>query len=396
MENNLIKDLNKLNLNLLISDEFYGLFFATLQKKERTDIPLAAIGVNKSTMEFTLFLNPKEWFKYDDNIRMGVLEHEMKHLTLFHLVTELSKTNSKVNHKMDNIACDLEINQKIDKKNLPKWGVFLEDFKKKYPKLDWKENAGRRHYYNELQKLSEEEKQDLGISENAEHIWITVDGEGNITNEELTSQQKATLQAQLEGTIKQVADEMSKSAGKLPHEINELMKGFIKPKPKFDYKRYIRNYIGNSDKFILKSSKLRENQRFQDNPKIVFKTLNKILILIDESGSVSERELYDFLNEIYHIKKNFDIEIRAFDTQVGNVVNYKGNNSFPRTQCGGTSFTAAVDYYNKSRNSSCIIFTDGHAEVPPPCYKKLLWVISSNGTSESVKNHAQWIKIQEE
>jgi predicted metal-dependent peptidase len=392
MEKNLIKDLNNLNLNLLISDEFYGLFFATLKKQENIDIPLAAIGVNKSTMEFTLYINPDKWFKYSDDIRIGILEHEMKHLTLFHLVTEISN----VNHKMDNIACDLEINQMIDKNKLPKWGIFLDDFKKKYPKLDFKPNAGRRHYYNELNKLSEDEKNQIGIGENAKHKWVVVDGDGNISNEELSDLQKESIKAQLEGLIKSTVEEVSRSSGNLPREISELIKGFIKPKPKFDYKKYIKNFIGNSDKFLLKSSKLRENQRFQDNPKIVFKQLNKILILIDESGSVSKTELYDFLNEIYHIKKHFDVEIRAFDTQVGDIVNYKGNNVFPRSKCGGTYFTESINYYNKSKHTNCIIFTDGHAETPPPCFKKLLWVISSNGDEKSIKNHNRWIKIQQE
>jgi predicted metal-dependent peptidase len=118
-----------------------------------------------------------------------------------------------------------------------------------------------------------------------------------------------------------------------------------------------------------------------------------MLILVDESGSVSENELYDFLNEIYHLQKKTDIEIRAFDTGVSGIVKYKGNNEFPRTYCGGTSFTAAVNYFNESKYQSCIIFTDGHAEVPPKCSKRLLWVISSNGTEQSIQDHAQWIKI---
>jgi hypothetical protein len=32
-------------------------------KKERKDIPLAAVGVNKSTMDFSLFINPDEWLR---------------------------------------------------------------------------------------------------------------------------------------------------------------------------------------------------------------------------------------------------------------------------------------------------------------------------------------------
>lgn len=295
---------------------------------------------------------------------------------------------------MDNVACDIEINQMIDKRFLPSWGCFIENFEKEYPKLDWKRGAGRDHYYKELNKLSEEEKEKIGIDEKAEHHWIIVDADGNVTGEGLNQAQKDAIRVQIEHTIESIAEEISKSQGHIPAEIDQLIKGFVKPKPKFNYQKYIRNFVGNSTKYTIGTSKIRENLRFPGQPKVILKPLSRILVLIDESGSVSEKELYDFLNEIHHLSKKTDIEIRPFDTQVMKPVRYSGKGSFTRTNCGGTSFTAAVDFYNENKEyNSCLIFTDGHAEVPPACHKKLLWVISSDGTCESIKNHAQWIKI---
>ena len=74
-------------------------------------------------------------------------------------------------------------------------------------------------------------------------------------------------------------------------------------------------------------------------------------------------------------------------------VKYTGKGTFNRTQCGGTYFTSCVEFYNSRKEfTSCIVFTDGYAEQPPNTFKKMLWVISSNGTEKSLKNH-QWIKI---
>ena len=319
------------------------------------------------------------------------MQHEAKHLTMFHLLTADMYPNSK----MDNIATDCEINQTIDKSCLPSWGIFIENLEKEYPKLDWKRNAGRDHYYKELNKLSEKEKEKLGIDEKAQHKWVIVDGDGNqVDPNSLTEAEKSAIQAQVENTIESIAEEVAKSQGNLPSEISNLIKGFKKPKPKFNYNKYIRNFVGNSTKYSISSSKLRENQRFPGQPKVVLKPLNRTLVLIDQSGSVSEKELYEFLNEIAHLSKHHDIEIRAFETQVYKPTKYRaGSNEFKRTACGGTYFSAAVDFYNNSVFNSCLIFTDGHAEVPPPCNKRLLWVISSNGTTESVSNHATWIKI---
>lgn len=299
------------------------------------------------------------------------------------------------NHKMDNVACDLMVNQIVPKDFLPSWGIFLEDFEKKYPELNWEKLAGRDHYYKELSKLTEEQKQEIGIDDRAKHTWIITDGEGNPV-EGLSESEKASLQRTVEATIEDLAKEVEKFQGHVPAEIDALIKGFIKPKPKFDYKKYLRNFVGSSTKYIIGTSKIRENQRFPGQPKTILKPMGKILVLVDESGSVSEKELYDFLNEIYHIKKKSDIEIRAFDTEVTEIVHYKGNNEFPRSRCGGTSFTAAVNFYNESRYNSCIVFTDGFAEEPPKIAKKLLWVISSNGDPKAIQNHSAYIKIPKE
>ena len=392
MEQNLILDINRISKKLLINDIFYGLFLTTIEKKESKDVPLAAVGLNKNTMEFCLIINPEEWFKLTDEIKFGVLKHEAMHLTAFHLIT----MDLYPNAKMDNIACDIDINQKIPKQYLPEWGCFLEEFQTKYPQLNWQENAGRAHYYKELGKLSEEEKEKIGIDEKSQHKWIIVDGEGNPCNGELTDAMKDAIRVQVEHTIENIAEEIQKSQGNIPAEINQLIKGFVKPKPKFNYAKYIKNFVGNSTKYMIGSTKLRENQRFPGQPKIILKPVSKMLVLIDESGSVSEKELYDFLNEIHHLSKKTDIEIRPFDTAVMDPVKYSGKGSFKRTNCGGTSFTAAVDFYNKAKYNSCIIFTDGAAETPPVCNKRLLWVISSNGDESPIKDHATWIKIPQE
>jgi hypothetical protein len=72
MQQNLILDLNRITKKILINDIFYGLFLTTIEKKETKDVPLAAVSVNKSTMDFSLLINPDEWFKYSDEVKYGV------------------------------------------------------------------------------------------------------------------------------------------------------------------------------------------------------------------------------------------------------------------------------------------------------------------------------------
>jgi len=279
MEQNLVLDISRVIRRLLIVDPFYGLFLSSMDKKERKDIPVAAVGLNKSTMEFTLFINPDEWFKFSDEVKFGIMKHECCHLTMFHLLTSDAFPNSK----MDNFATDCEINQIIDKKFLPSWGVFIENLEKEHPQLDWKRNAGRAHYYRELSKLSEEDKQKMGIDEKAQHTWEIVDGDGNPVDG-LTAGEKDAVRVQIENTIETLAEEIQKSQGNLPAEIDKLIKGFVKPKPVFNYLKYIRNYVGNSTRYSIGTTKLKENMRFPGTPKVVLKPISRILVLIDESG----------------------------------------------------------------------------------------------------------------
>lgn len=343
MEQNLILDLNKISKKLLINDIFYGLFLTTIEKKECKDIPVAAVSLNRGTMEFCLLINPDEWFKFSDEVKFGTLKHEAMHLTMFHLLMSDKWSNAK----MANIALDIEVNQKIDKNYLPSWGCFLEEFAEKHPQLDWRTNAGGDHYYKELNKLSDEEKEKLGIDEKAEHNWIIVDENGQKSDDQLTEAMKDAIRVQVEGTIESIAEEIAKSQGSIPSEISEMIKGFIKPKPKFNYSKYIKNFVGNSTRYMVGSTKLRENQKFPGQPKTILKPVSKMLVLIDESGSVSENELFDFVNEIYHLQRKTDIEIRAFDTDVKEIVKYKGNNEFKRTACGGKLVPPCTVMYNK-------------------------------------------------
>ena len=60
-------------------------------------------------------------------------------------------------------------------------------------------------------------------------------------SQSLTDAQKDAIRVQLEHTIESIAEEISKSQGNLPIEIQQLINGFVKPKPKFNYKKYILN-----------------------------------------------------------------------------------------------------------------------------------------------------------
>jgi len=389
-QQNLILDVDRVIKHLLISDMFYGLFMSYITKKEDSSIELTRINVNKSTMEYELLINPDKWYGLSFDEKFVRLKHEALHLTNFHPLT----ADLYEKKKLDNIACDLEVNQFLDNKYLNEDSQKLSTFKQKYPKLDWKEKAGRDHYYQQLLKLPPEEQDKCanGLCAADQHDWSITDGDGN-PQDGLTEGERQALQMQIQGAIEQIAEEISKSQGSLPCEINQLIKGFIKPKPKYDYSKFIKNFVGNSTKYKIGTTKLRENQRFPGQPKVVLKPLSRIAIYVDESGSVGEKVLHDFLNEIWHLKKKHDICIFPFDTQVLEQVKFEKNGNIKRTACGGTDPLCCIEHFEKNNFTSAIIYTDGYFSPVRTTAKNLLWVIDPNGDMKSTNNQKRVIQI---
>lgn len=393
MERNLIKDLNNITKDLIMEDTFYGLFISSIEKVPETRIPLAAIGLDKSTMNFKLMINPDEWYKeengkpvYSWENHKAILKHEIMHITFFHLVA----FDFMKNKDMANVATDIEINQKIGKDKLPSWGCFIEDFKKKYPKLDWKEHAGSNHYYNELDKLPEDEKQSLGISDKAKHKWIIVGVDGKPAK--LTEAEMESVRVEIENRIQTIHEEVIKSGGSVSSEISDLIKGFKKPKPKVNYLQYIRNFALNSDRYNIKFSRFKENQRFYGQPKTKLKPKNRIVVFFDQSGSVHEPTFKIFSNEIFHLKKYNDVTIYPFDTKVMSEIKIKGD-TLIRRACGGTEPLCCLEFFEKSNFTTAIIYTDGHFNEIRQSQKNVLWVIDPMGTLENVTNQQRVIKL---
>ncbi len=104
-----------------------------------------------------------------------------------------------------------------------------------------------------------------------------------------------------------------------------------------------------------------------------------MLLGIDTSGSVSNSELMEFMNEIQHIyKTGVDVTIIQCDTTIRSIEAYKGENNIKVHGRGGTEFDPVLEYYNANlrKYTSLVYFTDGEctADVKPKA--PVLWVLS--------------------
>jgi predicted metal-dependent peptidase len=281
-----------------------------------------------------------------------------------------------------NIAADLEINQYIEDEFLPEGGLKLDSF----PGIVLPIKAGTRVYYDilsqnrnnqTLQNLINAMGQGLPQSEdglnNPNHDWEEFQNMGEA--------EKRLIKTQMEYQMKELAHEVTKSRGTIPGEIKELINNFTAfEQPKFDWRGYIRRFVGRSVKVYTKKLRRKFNKRFEDNPGLKIKQKKHILVAVDTSGSVKTDELKEFFSEVHHMHKTgSDITVVQCDTAISDIRPYKKSNKIELHGRGGTSFEPVIEYYDANQNKyTCLIyFTDGEAPAPAKPKGHILWVLSS-------------------
>ena len=372
--------------NLMIKEPFYGLFSMTLNKV--WDDRVMTAGVSKNGIGFQLTISPKFWDTLDNDKMKGIIKHELLHIAFNHITMRDGKYPD---HKLFNIAADMEINQYIEKDWLPKGCIDIKEYHKAGLYLE--EKAGTHYYYKMLQKDENNNGPGSGITEELkENMCGKGSGEGmqgdnHTTWEEfnnLSEAEKKMIQKQAEYQIQQTASTV-KSRGNIPGELQELIHRLLNPEPpKFDWRGYLRRFAGGGTKIYTKKLKRKLNKRYEENPGLKIKPKRHVLVGIDTSGSVSSEELVEFFGEIEHINKTgTDITVIQCDTEIVDISPYKKGVEHKIHGRGGTSFTPVVDYFNKDiRKYSCLIYlTDGEAPNPTtPPRGRTLWVMSSKSS----------------
>jgi len=366
--------LSKAIKTLMLKEPFYGLFCIGLNKSFKDTIPTA--GVSKNGIGVQLTINPDFFTNLNDLTRMGLLKHELLHISLGHLMFR----DLFADKKLFNLAADLEINQYIDSDWLPEGGITLDTF----PELNLPSVAGTRVYYDLLQQAKDD-----GTSETLENILDQMDGNSPYDHptwdefEELDSASKKLIEKQIEHQLKEAAENIIKKHGNVPGELSDLIERLfhVEP-PKFNWKAYLRRFIGNSTISYTKKLRRKHNKRYAGNPGLKIKFKNHILIGIDTSGSVSQDELKEFYNELHHMHKTgHRITIAQCDTDINSIKDFNPKKDWEIKGRGGTDFQPVIDHYNEYGKYTALIYlTDGEAYAPNDCPRNTLWVLSSVST----------------
>lgn len=400
---NVLEDASRIGKQLMLSEPFYGVFLSTLNKVVRKDVPTA--GVCKNNINYQLAINEEFWESLDnDKKKIGLLKHELLHICFCHL----EDREWFLDHELHNIAADLEINQYLTPEQYPSDSIILLST---FPELNLPEKAGTKVYY-EL--LSQAKKNGNSPALNA---MLDSDPSSGGTHgseagdlhptwkefDELSEADKKLIASQIKHQIKSIIEgQQDRGRGFIPSELKDYIDSLFEiTPPSYDWKSYFRRFFGSSSKIYTKKTRRKLNKRYEENPALKIKPKKHVLVGVDTSGSVSEKDLIEFFNEIYHMHKTgITITIAEGDADIHNVYEYKGKMPEFVQGRGGTDMNPFIDYVNKHRHyNSLIILTDGFiGGKTTNTLKPMLTVICSKGdTIENVKENG-WgniIKIQD-
>ena len=370
------KSLSKISKELMLREPYYGFFLIMLNKVWRKDLPTA--GVSKNGINFQLAINEDFWTSLSEMHQMGLLKHELLHIAFGHLTS----FKSFKNHRLANVAMDMEINQYIDKDWLPEGGIDIDN----YEDLNLERKAGCRYYYDKLNQFQDEkDKNGTCGNEGMDKLLDQVaNGEGPDHStweefEDLSEAEKKLIEKQLQKVLADAKEQTIKKRGNVPGEIEGVIVIEEIVAPKFDWRGYIRRFTGVSTKVFTKKIRRKENRRFSDNPGLKIKMKQHMLLAIDTSGSVSDSELQEFMGEIHHIYKvGVDVTVIQCDTSIKSIEPYKGKHEINVAGRGGTEFDPVLDYYNANQKkyTSLVYFTDGECYTSVVPKGNVLWVLS--------------------
>ena len=379
-------------VHLQTENPFFAYLVMNLKVKEVEEID--SIGVSNNG---DLVYNKKWVDNLSDSELKGVLSHEVLHLVFEHFARGENK-----NHQIYNIATDLVINNILINSNikLPRGLTpYNNSYTFKNPPFTI-ENLDKKsadEVYEEIKKHLPKEKElkKLNQSRFDKHTFGK-------------SGQKTDLKEQrkLKKKWNKVLSEASvyaKQKGKLPQGMERIVELMLNDK--VSWKSILYKYITRELPFDYTYN--RPSKRSVATgiylPSVLRENI-EVVISIDTSGSISQKELSEFLVEIVNISKSFNnisMKLIVCDSEIKDVFEIRNGSidtilNLKIHGGGGTSHIPIYDYVAEhlSNTKFIINFTDGYTRFPSEESIKTIWVITKGGCDEERLPFGEVIKLE--
>lgn len=412
-------------------DSYYGYFMMNLSY--HADFCSNCIaGIRLNTYPPIMDSNPLLLCKHSLKEIIFIICHEIEHIILGH-PAEMVKANPAGNPEIFerfNIATDASVNDRlryeIENENrtfmtVPDGCILSETLMKMFRLKRVRPLENYQYYYNLIKnKDSSDDESDIsgsGHSQESENgnnteqldstgTYDDENGDQIITSQNCGKPDDHNWQAgddadEIVSVIREFINESTEmmdeeTRGLMPAYFLEQVKKINEP-PKISWQRVLKKYIGTISAGKRKTrTKLNRRQpnRYDLSGEINDKML-KIVVAIDTSGSVSNREIAQIFNEIFAIlaKRRYCITVIECDSEIQRIylIHNPADVKLDVAGRGGTAFTPVIEHINSDRyyrDSLLIYFTDGYGEdrIPRPMTYRNLWVITGRSEELSLKN----------
>lgn len=376
-------------------NNFYGYFYLQMDKDIRLDLA-SPTGVAFKRTKYVMYFNPLLFLAMRPEQMETSMRHEILHILSQHLwrAKDLGAHYSKL---AINLAMDLVVNTYAGpSEDLPPDAVTLPWVNRQF-NLALSPYKTFEYYLEELQKAIQIKDSldatglDVGVLGNQEDSQIQMNFNPNSTHdiwEECQDTPDETIQQFTETFI----DGATK--GDLEGYLGEQVKAFKEGKESLPWHYYLKKIVASvvSDR---RRTTTRRNRRQPERLDLAGTLPNhraKIFVALDISGSISDSEFSQAMDEVFQLVNAYNHEIVVIECDNAIRRSYKVKSltdlqERPNMRAG-TAFSPAINYANKHRIDLLVYFTDGEGEeylrIAPKGYK-ILWVLTGKSQGLSLK-----------
>jgi len=374
---------------------YLSLFLKFQEDKDNKLDKWAGMGV-KSNGE--LIYNREFVDKLSDEELKGVLSHEILHLALLHLLRLGNKDRVGWN-----IACDLCVNSILRQNSfsLPN-GCLIPDYNNKFNigsvTIENINEKTAEEIYNELPKQYKDNKckncggnYKIGDCKGFDK-HIDSDGEG------LTKEEKEKLKDDWKEKVSN-AYVSAKQRGNLPLGLERLIGKLHKEQVDWKtlLKKHLLSFLPIDYTYSKPHKKSISSGYYMPN---VLRDKIKVCVAIDTSGSISEKDLTDFLSEIVGMARAYqnqiDMTLYTHDIKIHDRYEVRNGNIQKIMQLkisggGGTSHKPLIETINKEIEncSVTVFFSDCYSDLNEIDFNKnkfhSIFVVNRFGSDEQLK-----------
>lgn len=349
--------------------QFYGNILQQMSKifgsGDRFCVDTMGVGKLKDEFLIKFYIN-EDWVKLlferasDENVAFKwlntAIEHEILHCIFNHLTITFS---DKIR---GNVAMDCAVNSYFDKSDLPDGCVFPQDY-------GLEEKKDCYWYYKKLKdnKKYNDLKEKKGFGRNSHVMWDSIKDD-------------PLMKEFLKDMISKAEKACGKDYGDIPGDIISKLDDLLKKqKAIVPWNKALRLFVATASESNLDYTMKRVSKRYGTRPGTKKEDVLNLAVGVDVSGSISDRDLVVFFNEIRWIWKNgAEVTVYECDTQIHSKYKFKGKFTGEVHGRGGTDLEPVLKECEK-KYDGLIFFTDFYAPKIEKRYNiPILWVLNND------------------